>query len=225
MRHGAYASDLSGLSSYAVQPFVGRGLRHSDHLEAMNGPDDSYAHRGMQPHTMSPALPGPVPMAVPMAQFRPAPPVVAPPPAPLMGAQQLVTPGQAFRDKRKRRTTATRRTDGGHSSDPDGAAMERSSMGGGADLGGASGVGGSRPAAPSKESLKEQKRLKRLLRNRVSAQLARERKRSHLTDLEDNVNKLKDMNEQLEGKVLELTKENETLRRLLLTTRAKKPKP
>lgn len=65
---------------------------------------------------------------------------------------------------------------------------------------------------------KEHKRLKRLLRNRVSAQQARERKKAYLGDLEvksrEQVRKI----EQMEEKLNTLTKENAMLRQLLRTS-------
>ncbi|KMZ61880.1 Transcription factor [Zostera marina] len=65
---------------------------------------------------------------------------------------------------------------------------------------------------------KEHKRLKRLLRNRVSAQQARERKKAYLTDLEGKVNDLEKKNSQLEEKLSTLQNENQMLRHILKNT-------
>ncbi|XP_078428841.1 transcription factor HY5-like isoform X2 [Wolffia australiana] len=65
---------------------------------------------------------------------------------------------------------------------------------------------------------KEQKRLKRLLRNRVSAQQARERKKAYLTDLETKVNELEKRNSELEERLSTLQNENQMLRHILKNT-------
>ncbi|KAG0491751.1 hypothetical protein HPP92_005149 [Vanilla planifolia] len=65
---------------------------------------------------------------------------------------------------------------------------------------------------------KEQKRLKRLLRNRVSAQLARERKKAYLNDLEARVKELEDKNSELEERLSTLQNENHMLRQILKNT-------
>ncbi|KAK4785104.1 hypothetical protein SAY86_001793 [Trapa natans] len=58
----------------------------------------------------------------------------------------------------------------------------------------------------------ESKRLKRLLRNRVSAQQARERKKVYLNDLEIRVKDLEKMNSELEERLSTLQNENQMLR-------------
>eukprot|EP00270_Netrium_digitus_P001991 TRINITY_DN1223_c0_g1_i2.p1 TRINITY_DN1223_c0_g1~~TRINITY_DN1223_c0_g1_i2.p1 ORF type:complete len:380 (-),score=72.46 TRINITY_DN1223_c0_g1_i2:494-1633(-) len=72
-------------------------------------------------------------------------------------------------------------------------------------------------ASPAKtaEMLKEERRRKRLLRNRVSAQQARERKRQHIEEMEEKCKKIAQANEELENVLQTLTKENETLRKIL----------
>ncbi|VAH58459.1 unnamed protein product [Triticum turgidum subsp. durum] len=73
---------------------------------------------------------------------------------------------------------------------------------------------------------KEQNRLKRLLRNRVSAQQARERKKAYMTELEVKAKDLELRNAELEQKVSTLQNENNTLRQILKNTTAhagKKP--
>ncbi|KFK27808.1 hypothetical protein AALP_AA8G432000 [Arabis alpina] len=69
---------------------------------------------------------------------------------------------------------------------------------------------------------KENKRLKRLLRNRVSAQQARERKKVYLTDLEKKVKELENKNSQLEERLSTLQNENQMLRQILKNTTANK---
>ncbi|KAG6549780.1 hypothetical protein Mapa_008761 [Marchantia paleacea] len=69
---------------------------------------------------------------------------------------------------------------------------------------------------------KEHKRLKRLLRNRVSAQQARERKKAYLSDLEVRSKELQQRNEELEEKVSTLQRENYMLRQVLKNTALKK---
>lgn len=61
---------------------------------------------------------------------------------------------------------------------------------------------------------KEQNRLKRLLRNRVSAQQARERKKAYMTELEVKAKDLELRNAELEQKVSTLQNENNTLRQV-----------
>uniref|UniRef100_A0A1D1YT45 Transcription factor HY5 n=1 Tax=Anthurium amnicola TaxID=1678845 RepID=A0A1D1YT45_9ARAE len=65
---------------------------------------------------------------------------------------------------------------------------------------------------------KEHKRLKRLLRNRVSAQQARERKKAYLNDLEVKVKDLEKRNSELEERLSTLQKENQMLRQILKNT-------
>uniref|UniRef100_D6MKH0 Transcription factor HY5 n=1 Tax=Lycoris longituba TaxID=272140 RepID=D6MKH0_9ASPA len=65
---------------------------------------------------------------------------------------------------------------------------------------------------------KEHKRLKRLLRNRVSAQQARERKKAYLNDLEVKVKDLERKNSELEERLSTLQNENQMLRHILKNT-------
>ncbi|EPS69415.1 hypothetical protein M569_05351, partial [Genlisea aurea] len=67
---------------------------------------------------------------------------------------------------------------------------------------------------------KENKRLKRLLRNRVSAQQARERKKAYLIDLEARVKDLETKNAELEERLSTLQNENQMLRQILKNTTA-----
>ncbi|KAL5729535.1 Transcription factor hy5 [Ranunculus cassubicifolius] len=67
---------------------------------------------------------------------------------------------------------------------------------------------------------KENKRLKRLLRNRVSAQQARERKKAYLSELEVKVKDLEKKNSELEEKLSTLQNENQMLRHILKNTTA-----
>ncbi|XP_077244168.1 transcription factor HY5-like [Tasmannia lanceolata] len=68
---------------------------------------------------------------------------------------------------------------------------------------------------------RECKRLKRLLRNRVSAQQARERKKVYVNDLESKARELQDKNSKLEEKISTLINENTMLRKVLMNTRPK----
>lgn len=68
---------------------------------------------------------------------------------------------------------------------------------------------------------REYKRLKRLLRNRVSAQQARERKKVYVNDLESRAGELQDKNSKLEEKISTLINENTMLRKVLMNTRPK----
>ncbi|KAM0984603.1 hypothetical protein ACFX2I_011928 [Malus domestica] len=68
---------------------------------------------------------------------------------------------------------------------------------------------------------KEYRRLKRLLRNRVSAQQARERKKVYVNDLESRAKELDDRNSKLEEKISTLVNENAMLRKVLMNTRPK----
>ncbi|KAF9673237.1 hypothetical protein SADUNF_Sadunf10G0003500 [Salix dunnii] len=68
---------------------------------------------------------------------------------------------------------------------------------------------------------KEYRRLKRLLRNRVSAQQARERKKVYVNDLESRAKDLQEINTKLEEKISTLTNENTMLRKVLMNTRPK----
>ncbi|CAO2820733.1 unnamed protein product [Amaranthus hypochondriacus] len=67
---------------------------------------------------------------------------------------------------------------------------------------------------------KESKRLKRLLRNRVSAQQARERKKAYLNDLETRVKDLEKRNSELDERLSTLQNENQMLRHILKNTTA-----
>ncbi|GAB4837608.1 Transcription factor hy5 [Ancistrocladus abbreviatus] len=67
---------------------------------------------------------------------------------------------------------------------------------------------------------KESKRLKRLLRNRVSAQQARERKKAYLNELEVRVKNLEKRNSELEERLSTLQNENQMLRQILKNTTA-----
>ncbi|CAL5201926.1 unnamed protein product [Lathyrus oleraceus] len=62
---------------------------------------------------------------------------------------------------------------------------------------------------------KERKRLKRLLRNQVSAQQARERKKAYFSNLETRVNDLEKKNLELKEKLSNLQNENQILRHIL----------
>lgn len=68
---------------------------------------------------------------------------------------------------------------------------------------------------------KEHKRLKRLLRNRVSAQQARERKKAYLNELETKAKELQQRNSELEERVSTLQNENYMLRQVLKNMTAK----
>ncbi|EFJ13750.1 hypothetical protein SELMODRAFT_451326 [Selaginella moellendorffii] len=65
---------------------------------------------------------------------------------------------------------------------------------------------------------KEGKRLKRLLRNRVSAQQARERKKAYLVELEQKAKDLETRNAELEEKNATLQRENYMLRQIVKNT-------
>jgi transcription factor HY5 len=82
----------------------------------------------------------------------------------------------------------------------------------------AAAAGGAAPAARKKRGRtagdKEQNRLKRLLRNRVSAQQARERKKAYVTELEAKAKDLELRNAELEQRVSTLQNENNTLRQV-----------
>eukprot|EP00850_Spirogloea_muscicola_P011183 SM000068S20615 [mRNA] locus=s68:489093:490382:+ [translate_table: standard] len=69
---------------------------------------------------------------------------------------------------------------------------------------------------------KEHKRMKRLLRNRVSAQQARERKKVYMSDLEGRSKELEERNAELEEKVSTLQRENFMLRQIVKNTTLKK---
>ncbi|XP_018439034.1 transcription factor HY5 [Raphanus sativus] len=65
---------------------------------------------------------------------------------------------------------------------------------------------------------RESSRLKRLLRNRVSAQRARERKKVYVNELEKKVNDLEAKNTELEERLSTLQKENHMLRHIIKNT-------
>ncbi|CAD6336392.1 unnamed protein product [Miscanthus lutarioriparius] len=65
---------------------------------------------------------------------------------------------------------------------------------------------------------KEHRRLRRLLRNRVSAQQARERKKAYLSELEVRVKDLEKRNSELEERLSTLQNENQMLRQILKNT-------
>ncbi|XP_023735281.1 transcription factor HY5 [Lactuca sativa] len=65
---------------------------------------------------------------------------------------------------------------------------------------------------------RESKRLKRLLRNRVSAQQARERKKAYMTELESRVKELEKKNSELEERLSTMQNENQMLRHILKNT-------
>ncbi|XP_058767698.1 transcription factor HY5-like [Vicia villosa] len=68
---------------------------------------------------------------------------------------------------------------------------------------------------------KEYRRLKRLLRNRVSAQQARERKKVYVNELESRAKEMEDKNSNLEERISTLMNENTMLRKVLMNTRPK----
>nr|XP_007140604.1 hypothetical protein PHAVU_008G126200g [Phaseolus vulgaris]ESW12598.1 hypothetical protein PHAVU_008G126200g [Phaseolus vulgaris] len=61
----------------------------------------------------------------------------------------------------------------------------------------------------------------RLLRNRVSAQQARERKKVYVNELESSAVELEEKNSNLEEQISTLINENTMLRKILMNTRAK----
>ncbi|KOM47230.1 hypothetical protein LR48_Vigan07g093400 [Vigna angularis] len=61
----------------------------------------------------------------------------------------------------------------------------------------------------------------RLLRNRVSAQQARERKKVYVNDLEARAKELQDKNAILEERISTLINENTMLRKVLMNARPK----
>ncbi|KAJ7297144.1 hypothetical protein O6H91_21G040900 [Diphasiastrum complanatum] len=68
---------------------------------------------------------------------------------------------------------------------------------------------------------KEHKRMKRLLRNRVSAQQARERKKAYLSELEVKSKELEQKNAELQERVSTLQRENFMLRQIVKNTTLK----
>lgn len=65
------------------------------------------------------------------------------------------------------------------------------------------------------EDEKERKRLKRLLRNRVSAQQARERKKAYMSTLEDERRAFQAKMTEMEAKINTLERENFMLRQVV----------
>ena len=65
------------------------------------------------------------------------------------------------------------------------------------------------------EDEKERKRLKRLLRNRVSAQQARERKKAYMSTLEDERREVQTKMAEMEAKINTLERENFMLRQVV----------
>lgn len=63
--------------------------------------------------------------------------------------------------------------------------------------------------------VKEERKNKRLLRNRVSAQQARERKRQHMTELEEHCNEIEVKNTEIEEQIIRLQMENDGLRQIV----------
>lgn len=59
------------------------------------------------------------------------------------------------------------------------------------------------------------KKIKRLLRNRVSAQQARERKKAYMTELESRVKELEKKNSELEERLSTMQNENQMLRHVI----------
>ncbi|XVF88141.1 hypothetical protein PTKIN_Ptkin19aG0026200 [Pterospermum kingtungense] len=86
-------------------------------------------------------------------------------------------------------------------------------------LGGRGEGGGQRTRGRSPGD-KENKRLKRLLRNKVSAQQARERKKAYLNELESSVKDLEKKNSELEERLSTLQNENQMLRQIVKNTTA-----
>lgn len=67
---------------------------------------------------------------------------------------------------------------------------------------------------------KDARRLKRLLRNRVSAQQARERKKQYVTQLEEQAKNAQDGLHGLQAKVADLERQNNALRSIIKTMRS-----
>ncbi|KAK8660152.1 hypothetical protein V6N13_051086 [Hibiscus sabdariffa] len=84
----------------------------------------------------------------------------------------------------------------------------------------ATGEGGGHRKRGRSPADKENKRLKRLLRNRVSAQQARERKKAYLNELESRVGELEKKNSELEERLSTLHNENQMLRQIVKNTTA-----
>lgn len=79
------------------------------------------------------------------------------------------------------------------------------------------------PTGNTAEDERERKRLKRLLRNRVSAQHARERKKAYMNSLENAERERQSRLDELENRCKTLEKENEMLREVIKTYTQKDP--
>lgn len=79
------------------------------------------------------------------------------------------------------------------------------------------------PTGNTAEDERERKRLKRLLRNRVSAQHARERKKAYMNSLENAERERQAKLDELENRCKTLEKENEMLREVIKTYTQKDP--
>ncbi|KAK7373651.1 hypothetical protein VNO80_07066 [Phaseolus coccineus] len=84
-----------------------------------------------------------------------------------------------------------------------------------------SGFSGKRRQGRNPLEKEEHRRHKRLLRNRVSAQQARERKKVYLNELESSAVELEEKNTNLEEQISTLINENTMLRKVLMNKRAK----
>ena len=82
------------------------------------------------------------------------------------------------------------------------------------------GEGGRRRGAAQTPEEREAKRLRRLMRNRASAQQARERKRDWMAGIEERASTLEDRVAQLSNQVNALERTNWTLRSLIKTATA-----
>ncbi|KAK6129529.1 hypothetical protein DH2020_036762 [Rehmannia glutinosa] len=85
---------------------------------------------------------------------------------------------------------------------------------------GGSNAGPAQPSAGGSKRRGEARLTKRLLRNRVSAQQARERKKAYLIDLEARVKELETKNAELDERLSTLQNENQMLRQILKNTTA-----
>ena len=78
---------------------------------------------------------------------------------------------------------------------------------------------GGKGAKPKDPEVVDEKRVKRLMRNRVSAQQARERRKHYVGNLEERARQLELENEQLIEQVQTLRRESDMLRSILKATR------
>ncbi|KAJ4911895.1 Transcription factor HY5 [Raphanus sativus] len=101
-------------------------------------------------------------------------------------------------------------------------AKETSGSGNGQDRAQTTTVGEGQRKRGRTPAEKETKRLKRLLRNRVSAQQARERKKAYLGELENKVKDLENNNSDLQERLSTLQNENQMLRQILKNTTGNK---